>query len=127
MAFGRELLLQASTFPSSHPIDAAGARNRSTNIPTKYASSVCLSYACATATAAPYASANCKVRDWWPGSWPGLSVSSISDEWTLAVRLSGLDAARGATAKWKRLAKRGTHAFAGPLNCSMSLKSRVVF
>jgi hypothetical protein len=33
MAFGRELLLQASTFPSSHPIDAAGARNRSTDIP----------------------------------------------------------------------------------------------
>jgi len=81
----------------------------------------------ATATADPYASANCKVRDWRPGSRPGLSVSSISDEWTLAVRLSGLDAARGATVKWKRLAKRGTHAFAGPLNCSMSLKSRAVF
>jgi hypothetical protein len=130
MAFGCELLLQASTFPSRHPaIPPSHRRSRgpATDQRTSYASSVCLSYACATATTDPYASANCTVRDWRPRSGPGLSVSSISVEWTLAVRLSGLDAARGATVKWKRLAKRGTHAFAGPLNCSMSLKSRVVF
>jgi hypothetical protein len=125
MAFGRKLLLQASTFPSSHPIDAAGARNRSTGtpMPTPYAYPLPVLRQRLIHMHLPTA----KVRDWRPGSRPGLSVSTISDEWTLAVCRSGLDAARGATAKWKRLAKRGTHAFAGPLNCSMSFKSRVVF